>query len=488
MSPARLCILLACLLATALATPASAAGPAQGAQRIKYRFGPLHVTPGQNTIDYAPAAQGALRPDVPGYITRFKPDLEYANGSKPSVTVLHLHHGVWLIGSEPRFAVGEEKTITDLPDGFGYRYLPQQRWLINYMIHNLTQTPSDVYITYTIDFVPDTAPAAATMTAVHTKWMDVAGLRTYPVFDAKRGTGKKGRLTFPDDVPDDPAVGPANTWTVTSPTTLVSTAGHLHPGGLSTYLTVTRGDRTRRIFTSHAKYWEPAGAVSWDVAMEGTPDDWRVALQPGDVVKLHAVYDVSKASWYESMGISPIAIIDNRTQGKDPFDTTLNMKGALTHGRLKENRENSGRFTGLPNPVKTINGPGITAVTIQDFLYGQGDLTLGGKAGRPPVIPPGGTLKFTNQDAFLPENGGIFHTITACKLPCNGSAGIGYPLANGPVDFDSGQLGFGPGLGTAAANRESWTTPATLKPGTYSYFCRVHPFMRGAFRVAKKAS
>ena len=36
---------------------------------------------------------------------------------------------------------------------------------------------------------------------------------------------------------------------------------------------------------------------------------------------------------------------------------------------------------------------------------------------------------------------------------------------------------------TAAANRINWNTPATLAPGTYTYFCRIHPFMRGAFRV-----
>jgi hypothetical protein len=218
MSRARLTTLLASMAFAVLAAPSAA----QDTQTIKYRFGPLHVTPGQNTIDIAPAAAN-LRPGVPGYITRFKPDLEYADGTKPGVEVLHLHHGVWLINGEPRFAVGEEKTIVDLPDGFGYRYTPQQTWFINYMIHNLTRTPDTVYITYEIDFVPDSSPAAAGMKAVHTQWMDVAGLRTYPVFDAKRGTGRKGKLTFPDDVPGDPAIGPANSWTVTSPAASTAT-------------------------------------------------------------------------------------------------------------------------------------------------------------------------------------------------------------------------------------------------------------------------
>ena len=29
---------------------------------------------------------------------------------------------------------------------------------------------------------------------------------------------------------------------------------------------------------------------------------------------------------------------------------------------------------------------------------------------------------------------------------------------------------------------------ANLAPGTYTYFCRIHPFMRGAFRVVKSKS
>jgi len=34
-----------------------------------------------------------------------------------------------------------------------------------------------------------------------------------------------------------------------------------------------------------------------------------------------------------------------------------------------------------------------------------------------------------------------------------------------------------------ATGVNEWQTPANLKPGTYTYVCRIHPFMRGAFRV-----
>ena len=60
---------------------------------------------------------------------------------------------------------------------------------------------------------------------------------------------------------------------------------------------------------------------------------------------------------------------------------------------------------------------------------------------------------------------------------------MSYPIANGAGGFDSGQLGFGtPGF-TAFNNKQTWQTPTNLPPGTYTYFCRIHPFMRGAFRV-----
>lgn len=465
-----------------LAAPAGAQDP--GAERVKYRFGPIHITPGQNTIEIAPTT---LRPDRAGWITRFEPNLEFADGSKPSVDVVHLHHGVWLVNGETRFAVGEEKTIVDLPDGFGFRYGPEQSWLVNYMIHNLTRGRHTVYITYTLDFVPETAPEAAGMKPVRTRWMDVAGPSGYPVFDALRGTGRNDRLTIPDDAPNLPGLGTQHTWTVARPTTLVSTAVHLHPGGLNGYLTVTRGGQTTRIFTSRANYYEPAGAVSWDVSMTATPEDWRVALLPGDVVKLHVVYDTKRASWYESMGIMPISVVEDSTEGVDPFTGTLNQQGVLTHGRLEENRSpRGGQPTGLPNPLRLLDGPvGRSNVTIAGFVYGQGDLALTGRRGRPPVMRPGQRLTFTNRDAQIAENGGIFHTITSCRLPCTGSGAINFPLADGPVTFDSGELGFGRGI-TAAANRDTWQTPATLRQGTYAYFCRVHPFMRGAFRVKAK--
>ena len=92
------------------------------------------------------------------------------------------------------------------------------------------------------------------------------------------------------------------------------------------------------------------------------------------------------------------------------------------------------------------------------------------------MLTPGQSLTFVNRDD--PKR--LYHSITSCKAPCNKSTGIAYPIADGPVQFESGTLGTDRPITTGAV---SWSTPKNLKAGTYTYFCRIHPFMRGAFRV-----
>ena len=94
-------------------------------------------------------------------ITRFAPNMVYVDGGGvPRVDVIHLHHGVWVVNGYPTFAAGEEKTIAQLPPGFGLPYKPSDSWALSYMIHNLTPNPTKVSITYDIDFVPDSTAAA----------------------------------------------------------------------------------------------------------------------------------------------------------------------------------------------------------------------------------------------------------------------------------------------------------------------------------------
>jgi hypothetical protein len=479
-----------------------------GTETLKYTVGPLDIRPGQNSIDFTGA--DIPKPDVDGYIVGIRPDLVFNDGTVPRVDVIHLHHGVWLNTSakdatRPRlperfFAAGEEKTHMYLPTGYGYPYKATDKWVINYMLHNLLATPDEVSITYEIDFIPATAPEAASIKPARPAWMDVQNGETYPVFDVIKGEGTDGRYTYPDDAiapyPDNPRTPevdePKNVWTVDRDSVLIGTGGHLHPGGLHTDLYVTRagagataspeaaemveGD-TANLFTSKAYYYEPAGAVSWDVAMTVTPEDYRVALKAGDVLSMSTTYDSGRASWFESMGIMVMWLADG-TDGDDPFTTKVNVPGQLTHGHLPENDNHGGEPTDeFVDMTELASSPAPDTVTIADFTYAPGDMS--GMFDSVPTVKKGQPLRFDNSfDAPLEK--GIWHTITACKAPCTGATGVAYPLADADISFDSGELGD---AGPPTAGRLDWTIPTDLPEGTYTYFCRVHPIMRGAFRV-----
>jgi plastocyanin len=555
--PATVLAVFCALLAGA--APASAAPKGPGEEILSppsypdmttysCRTDAITIHPGQNlnligltkTCPHAQVVSGPGDPSVfapgsseQGYVTRFKPSmvevLPDGREVTPSVWDLHLHHVVWLGPGGPTFASGEEKTIVSLPQGYGLKVGGDANWILNYMIHNLTARGGrTVHVTWEIDWVPETNPPRTDIQRARVRWMDVAGLpQLYPVFDAERGfdLDGDGEWTFPDDVPADPAmpgyeerskISPAGSWTVPAGgVTLLGGAGHLHPGGLHVDLEVARdgpdpgetdGDdpsEVRQLFRSDAHYYEPAGAVSWDVSMEVTRPEWRISLKEGDTVSINTTYDVKKASWYESMGILPVAVTSaDDPAARDPFDDAEAVQamydagGILTHGRLPENVDaKANKNLHLPDPRKLRSkGRKIPkgGIEIEEFLYSPGGYPA--KASffrtglmRPPVVKPGQRVTFTNLDATptMSQEGQSWHSITSCKPPCNRGAGIGYPLAGGPIKFDSGQLGFGGGASAeVTTGSNTYTTPPLTKPGkTYTYFCRIHPYMRGSIRV-----
>ena len=69
-------------------------------------------------------------------------------------------------------------------------------------------------------------------------------------------------------------------------------------------------------------------------------------LQPGDKLSVHATYDTKRASWYEVMGIMPVAVYDGTgVGGRDAFSKKIPEKGVLTHGHLAENNHHGGAPT-----------------------------------------------------------------------------------------------------------------------------------------------
>jgi len=518
---AVLCAMLALVVLPAAAT----AGEPAGVEHLHYAAGPYHITPGANLIlfDY----RHVPKPNADGFMLRMQPNARYALpngkccGKVPLTNIIHLHHGVWLTNGPagagegngygpvyPFMATGEEKTVYELPNGYGYPIGASDHWYLNYMIHDLISTPATIYITYDVDFLPATAPAATHITPAHPIWMDVEAHNIYPVFDVHRFSGKNGKYTFPDMAKNPYGKGsPLNQFTIDHPGTLIATAGHLHPGGLYDDLDLIRPGHTPsggairgtvpnsvRLFRSNAHYWDKRGPISWDMAMQGTPTDWRPAVKAGDVLRISATYETKRASWYESMGIMVVWEAWGDQTGVDPFTHKLDEHGAVTHGHLPENNDHGGTQYVTAN-LSRFKDCNRRQVLIAGFTYLPGDITSPGSNPCIPTVTQGHSLTFVNEDAS--PNGtlslgsplsvnpaylqSIFHTVTSCQGPCGFDTGISYPLANGTGNLDSGQLG----AGLPAVGRLNWSTPKSLRPGTYYFFCRIHPFMRGVFRVIR---
>jgi len=276
---------------------------------------------------------------------------------------------------------------------------------------------------------------------------------------------------------------------------------------------VTERQDTTRIYTGRAWYWDrkdpskPGGPpTSWDFSMEvmGLPF-WGVHVRPGDKLRSNATYETKLAASYENMGIAVALFVPNGADGKpqapgvNPFQAERDRSkpcnsgvqegklceyGLPTHGHYKEN----GNFGGPSGTWDGKPGQQTNEVAIANFIYAPGDLSTRSMTGIPQV-KLGTKLRFTNL-----EGAGIYHTITSCRFPCLGETGAAFPLPDGetskgrPLDIDSAELGFGVPAISAPKQRLDWELPVTkdegYRPGeTVTYFCRVHPFMRGAFEV-----
>jgi hypothetical protein len=225
------------------------------------------------------------------------------------------------------------------------------------------------------------------------------------------------------------------------------------------------------------------------MAMTVTPPNWKLRVRAGDKLRLNAVYDSQRASWYENMGIVMAFLAPGDKSGVDVFSTAaagahLATSGTVTHGHLAENDHHGGTNA---RPLSTKLGPVTNRISIKNFVYQPGDLSSPGGI---PQVRADKRLTFFNGD----DKDWIWHTITTCVSPCTAETGISYPLANAMPTLDSLELGNAPPLGfytraePVSGNVSFSLTPdrSGLKVGqTVTYFCRIHPFMRGAFKVVK---
>ena len=219
----------------------------------------------------------------------------------------------------------------------------------------------------------------------------------------------------------------------------------------------------RPLFRSDAKYYEPAGAVSWDVSMEATRPDWRISLKGGDTVSIDTTYDVKRrpgtSRWGSSRSRSPRA---DDPAAKDPFDDDAAVRamydagGILTHGRLPENiDEKASKDLKLPDPRK-LRSKGrrvpATGIEIDGFGYSIGGYSAFRGFPHEPDAPAGDQARPERHlhqprrpagDARRPSRSGT--ASPRARRPATAARGSATRSRAGPIKFDSGQLGFGTG-------------------------------------------
>ncbi len=488
---------------------------ANGAQRLTYRIGPFNVIPGQNEISNEIIRQ---KPQVDGWITRIRPDLVYTSGRVPGVDVIHLHHGVWANLSRPNattpglpelfVAAGEEKTIMSFPKGYGYQYRASDTWLLNHMIHNLTPVPTQVYMVYEIDFIPRTSPRARGIRPVTPIWMDVQKGSAYPVFDVQKGSGRGGRYTYPDDEPNAYGGREArNEWVSDRDGVLVATGGPpasgrpVHrplrqaprarasggrPAPARTRRAARRRCRAER--AARARLQRPPVPLEGQVlraggsGVLGRGDDRHAArLEGQDPQGRHALDE--RHLQHQAGGLVGVDGDHGRLHGRgrpgqEPVPAARELPRPA-HPRAPARERQPRRPAHRPaRPAQAARRRHVPRVRSTSSTSSTRSATSAcpARAACRRWCSRGTALTFRNVD-----NGRkIYHSLTSCKAPCNRSTGIAYPIADGTVQFESNTLGSAVPPATGALE---WKTPAELDPGTYTYFCRIHPFMRGAFRV-----
>ena len=441
----------------------------------------------------------------------------------------------WIFGN------GDEETKADIaarsaadPKGpiYGQYVGAAAPQIMIYMLHNKTPRPLVTYIVLDVTFKHGTIEQLNRIRPHH----DLSGAlfgRTYTVKREPRGDG------IYESSKDHPK-GPIE-WTSTVEGTIIGTGGHLHPGGKRVVIE-NMGSKSRPcpndgrgyggtlLVNSDALFRN--APYSEDFQMEVTNPAWRAPVRKGDRIRITGIYENRDHAWYDVMTHAGLYVDEQQKPrgacrpylvGPAARDT---VRRRHVHQRIHVHRvvhNHGGRrwvhrirhvhrtvhthrvpridvTAGVPNrpfghhadlfcgrrwggppcepPFRAQEpGPFTNSVSIANFLYLPGDRGLSGEAGKPPRVKQGQSLTFVNED----QQAGIRHTVTTCRWPCNGRYVANYPFADGA--WDSGTMGHD-AVDGGSPNPTS-STPPDLKPGRYAYFCRIHPWMRGEFRVEK---
>lgn len=227
----------------------------------------------------------------------------------------------------------------------------------------------------------------------------------------------------------------------------------------------------------HSSSWAPVPGETveqFQARVDEVAEDWNLFLPDGADAHLHAIQGMVNHPW---------------TGEREKLCAQAGLPAlALKYDACG------------PSDIATVEGPEVTEIVTAGFAYFPGDFgTLNGVTPTLPKVRQGTTLTLVNADTVA----NVRHTFSSCTWPCIGEYVSNFPLTMGGVgSFDSGKLGnidpidgglfnLGSELPGVLAGGQSDTipvykmeiTPAQFPVGKYSYFCRIHPFMRGGFEV-----
>jgi hypothetical protein len=268
----------------AMSAPGSAAAAATYTKVVRY--GPFTLPAG---TEATPAMVTRLmlavnRPCLDCYITSFKPDLVYADGTKATMDDgPMLHHAVltsqfrqdatcgssWLgLAGERFFASGDERTAISFPSGYGYRVRWYDSWNLLVDLMNHATTGRTVYFQLTVTY----RPSWESVKPLKPVWLDVdqCGDSEYSI-----------PAGYSDTHWD---------WKVNVPGKVVAMIGHVHGHGIAVEATnESRGGTSICRSTATA---DP-NDIHRVLAMSTCTGDPLAIVQTGQTVRLHSEYQSS---------------------------------------------------------------------------------------------------------------------------------------------------------------------------------------------------
>jgi hypothetical protein len=278
------------LVLLAMISALLAASPAALAATTTVRWGPYTIPAGtmaEPGMIHNKLQLAVRRPCTDCYITGFKPDLVYADGTKATMDQgPMLHHAVWTsqwrtdatcgnawlgLAGERFFAAGNERTAISLPPGYGYRVRWYDSWnmLVDLMNHAPTEKTVYVQVTYT------TRPSWESIGSVKPVWLDIdqCGDSEYSI-----------PMGFSDTHRD---------WKVNVPGKVVAALGHVHGHGVA--VEATNESRSGQSICRSSATLDPA-SVHNVLAMSTCTGDPLARVKSGQTVRLHSEYQSSHAA------------------------------------------------------------------------------------------------------------------------------------------------------------------------------------------------